>query len=79
MEPLKNYTVHLDSKKRVTLRGASYQYYDVKEYKNGCIMLEPRELTVPESISAKTLADMDKAVQNFKMDAVSSAIDLSDF
>ena len=79
METLKNYTVHLDSKNRVTLRGASYQYYDVKEYKNGCIILEPRELTIPDSISSKTLSDMDRAVQNFKMDAVSPAIDLSDF
>ena len=31
-----------DSKKRVTLRGAKYQYYNVREYENGCIMLEPR-------------------------------------
>ena len=75
----KAYTVHIDSKKRVTLRGAAYQYYQVKEYPNGCIILEPRELTVPETISAKTLADMDQAVSNFKMSNVSKAIDLSDF
>ena len=59
MAAVKDYTVHIDSKKRVTLRGALYQYYYVKEYDNGCIMLEPRELTVPESISARTLEDMD--------------------
>ncbi|MCD8362813.1 MAG: hypothetical protein LUC98_07630 [Lachnospiraceae bacterium] len=79
MEALKDYTVHIDSKKRVTLRGAAYQYYNVKEYENGCIILEPRELTVPESISAKTLADMDRAVENFKAGKVSAAINLSDF
>lgn len=79
MEALKDYTVHIDSKKRVTLRGAAYQYYNVKEYNNGCIMLEPRELSVPDSISAKTLADMDQAIKNFKRGDVSSAIDLSDF
>lgn len=79
MEALKDYTVHIDSKKRVTLRGALYQYYNVKEYDNGCIMLEPRELVVPETISSKTLEDMDKAISNFKMGAVSPAIDLSDF
>ena len=67
MEAIKDYTVHIDSKKRVTLRGASYQYYNVKEYENGCIMLEPRELTVPEGISAKTLKDMDRAIENFRM------------
>ena len=42
-------------------------------------MLEPRELTVPESISAKTLEDMDRAIENFKIGTVSPAIDLSDF
>ena len=79
MTAVKDYTVHIDSKKRVTLRGALYQYYNVKEYDNGCIMLEPRELTVPESISATTLRDMDKAISNFRMGEVSQPIDLSDF
>ena len=32
-----------------------------------------------ESISARTLADMDRAVSNFKRGDVSPAIDLSDF
>ena len=66
MEAVKDYTVHIDSKKRVTLRGAAYQYYNVREYKNGCIILEPRELTVPESVSARTLKDMDSAIANLK-------------
>lgn len=79
MEAIKDYTVHIDSKKRITLRGATYQYYNVKEYKNGCIMLEPRELKVPESISARTLKDMDTAIANFQKSNVSEAIDLSDF
>lgn len=79
MKVVKNYTAHLDSKKRVTLRGALYQYYNVKEYDNGCILLEPRELTVPESISAATLKDMDKAISNFRMGEVSQPIDLSEF
>ena len=30
----------------------------------------------PDTISAKTLADIDKSIQNFKMNAVSPAIDL---
>lgn len=79
MEAVKDYTVHIDNKKRVTLRGAMYQYYNVREYQNGCIILEPRELKVPETISAKTLKDMDKAIANFKNNDVSDAIDLSDF
>lgn len=79
MEAVKDYTVRIDSKKRVTLRGARYRYYNVKEYKNGCIMLEPRELTVPESISARTLSEMDRAIANFKKGDVSETVDLSDF
>lgn len=79
MEAIKDYNVHIDSKKRVTLRGATYQYYNVKEYANGCIMLEPRELSVPDSISAATLRDMDRAIANYKSGKVSEAIDLSDF
>lgn len=79
MEAVKDYTVHIDSKKRITLRGAAYQYYNVREYTNGCIILEPRELTVPDTISARTLRDMDMAIANFKKGNVSEVIDLSDF
>lgn len=79
MEAVRDYMVHIDNKKRVTLRGALYQYYNVKEFQNGCIMLEPRELTVPDTISSRVLEDMDRAIANFKMDKVSEPIDLSDF
>lgn len=79
MEAVRDYTVHIDSKKRVTLRGALYQYYNVREFQNGCIMLEPRELTVPETLSKRTLADMDRAIENFKANKVSAPVDLSDF
>ena len=79
MEAVKDYNVHLDSKKRITLRGALFQYYNVKEYENGCIMLEPRELRVPDTISSRTLKAMDKAIRNFKAGDVSAPIDLSDF
>lgn len=79
MNATKDYTVHIDSKKRITLRGARYSYYNVKEYENGCIMLEPRELIVPDSISKKTLQDMEIAISNFKLGTVSEPIDLTDF
>lgn len=79
VEAVKDYNVHIDSKKRVTLRGAKYQYYNVREYENGCIILEPRELATPETISARTLEDMDQAIRNFKMGKVSAPIDISDF
>lgn len=79
MEAIKNYDVHIDSKKRVTLRGAMYSYYNVKEYENGCIMLEPRELTIPDTLSVRTLRDMDHIISSFKAGKVSSPIDLTDF
>ena len=79
MEAVKNYDVHIDSKKRVTLRGARYQYYNVREYDNGCIILEPRELAIPEEISSRTLSIMDQAIRNFKRSQVSDPVDLSDF
>jgi hypothetical protein len=79
MEAVRDYTVHIDNKKRVTLRGAAYQYYNVREFSNGCIMLVPRELTVPDTISGRTLEDMDRTIENFKMNKVSAPIDISDF
>jgi hypothetical protein len=36
-------------------------------------------LTVPDSISTRTLEDMDRAISNFKMGEVSPTVDLSDF
>ena len=79
MDAVKTYEVHIDSKKRMTLRGAKYQYYFVREYENGCIILEPRELKVPASVSAKSLKSMDQAVHNFKLGKVSEPVDLSNF
>ena len=79
MEAVRSYDTHLDSKNRITLRGAGYSNYNVKMFENGCIILEPRILTVPDTISAKTLSDMDNAIANFKAGTVSPAIDLSDF
>ena len=62
-----DYTAHLDAKHRLTLRGARYACYRVKEYENGCIVLEPRELAVPREISRKTLAMMDESMRNYKV------------
>ena len=74
-----DYTAHLDAKHRLTLRGAKYEYYQVKEYENGCIVLEPRELVVPKEISKKTLAMMDESIRNYKVGQVSAPIDLTEF
>lgn len=73
-----NYTAHLDAKNRLTIRGARYAYYQVKEYDNGCIFLEPRELKKPKMLSKKTLDMMDKSIRNLKLGKVSEPLDLSE-
>lgn len=79
MEVVRSYDARLDSKNRITLRGANYSNYNVRMFENDCIILEPRILTAPDSISARTVADMDRAVANFKAGEVSAAVDLTDF
>ncbi|MBP3609592.1 MAG: hypothetical protein J6J42_04565 [Lachnospiraceae bacterium] len=68
-----------NEEKRVTLRGVLYQCYSVKEYENSRIMSEPQKLVVQDTMSVRTLEDMDKAMSNFKMGGVSPAIELSGF
>ena len=68
---VKEYDAKLDSKKRLTLRNAMFEYYHVSEKADGTIVLEPRELTVPFSVSENTLKMMDEAVQNLKDGRVS--------
>lgn len=76
---LKTYDTKIDSKKRITLRGAKYDYFHVEEFEDGRILLEPRVLAVPLHISENTFSMMDSAVSNLKKGKVSEAIDLSDF
>lgn len=61
---LKNYDAKLDSKKRITIRNPKYDYYHVTEQDNGVVILEPRELVDPLTVSKKTLEDMDKSMEN---------------
>ena len=68
----------MDSKRRITLRSAHYEYYHVEELDDGRIILEPRELVAPYQVSERTLKRMDEAVENLKNGQVSAAIDLSE-
>ena len=76
---VKEYDAKIDSKKRLTLRNALFEYYHVEEFDDGKIVLEPRELVAPFQISEKSLAMMDQAMENLKHGKVSKAIDLSVF
>ncbi len=77
-EVIKKYDAKLDSKKRLTIRGARTEYYHVTERKDGTIELSPRELVHPDKISEKTLQMIDKAVEKFKDGEVSEPIDLDE-
>jgi hypothetical protein len=49
----------------------------VREYKNGRIVLEPRELVKPFTVSRRTLKMMDSSMANLKKGIVSEPIDLT--
>ena len=76
---VKSYDAKIDSKKRITLRNALYEYFHIEEYADGKIVLEPRVLVKPFEVSKNTLSMMDSSVENFKNGKVSEPIDLSAF
>ena len=73
------YDARMDSKKRITLRGGRFEYYHVREMEDGSILLSPRVLTEPFSISENALRTMDESVRSLKKGAASNPIDLSEF
>jgi len=73
---VREYDAHLDAKKRITLRGAEAEYYAVRLFNDGHILLEPRVLVPPDAVSKKTLRMLDKAAKNYKKGTVSEPIDL---
>ena len=76
MSPVSEYDAKIDVKKRLTLRGAAYAHYHVREYGDGRIILEPRELVKPFTVSRRTLKMMDSSMENLKKGRVSEPIDL---
>ena len=47
-----------------------YEYYHVTEQENGVVVLEPRELVDPLTISKNTLNSMDEAMNNLEKGVV---------
>ena len=70
------YDAKMDSKKRVTLRGAKYEYYNVQEMDDGSVILSPRVLVSPFEVSENALKAMDQSMENFKAGKVSKPIKL---
>ena len=57
---VKKYDAKVDSKKRITLRDAKYDYYSVTTYDDGSVSLEPKIL-----MSLKEDVNMNKAYAAF--------------
>lgn len=76
---VKEYDAKIDSKRRITIRDSAFKYFHIKQYKDGSMLLEPRVLVEPNSISGKTLKTMDKSIENLKKGKASKKIDLSEF
>ena len=72
---VREYDAKLDSKKRLTLREANFEYYHVSVLPDQRIVLEPRVLTSPFQVSEKSLRMMDQSVENLKTGKVSPAVD----
>ena len=65
-ELIKEYDAKVDNKKRVTIRETIYEYFHIKQYKDGSILLEPRVLVEPFEVSQNTLKMMDSSIKNIK-------------
>lgn len=77
-QSIKEYDARLDSKKRITLRGAKTMFYRVREKRDGTIELSPRVLVHPDEISAKTLSTIDQSITNLKKGKASNAVDMGE-
>jgi hypothetical protein len=73
----KEYTVHLDTKNRFTLRGAKTKFYRVKVLKDGHLILSPQKLVPSPQISKDTLRQITQSIRNLKREKVSGPIDLA--
>ena len=76
---IREYDAKLDSKKRLVIRDAEYDYYHVSVLRDQRIILEPRVLAIPSEVSANTLKMMDSSVKSMKKGKVSQALNLSEF
>ena len=71
---VKSYDAKIDSKKRISIRNAQFDYYHVDELDDGTIVLSPRVLVDPFDISKNTLGMMDESIKNLKIGKVSNPV-----
>lgn len=71
--------VRLDAKRRVTLTGAEYDHYHMVVQGDGTIVLEPRVLARPVTVSPRVLEMIDSSVGNLKKGLAGRPIDFSEY
>ncbi len=77
-EVIREYDLKADSKRRVTLRSSEYTFYHAREFEDGRILLEPRELRPPATISRRALGHMDEAMRRMRAGEVGDEFDLTE-
>lgn len=77
MTLINQYSARLDAKKRLTLRGIKTDFFEVKVFSDGQVMLEPRVLVPPSAVSKRTLKMLAAAVANLKKGRASMPVDLT--
>ena len=60
---VKQYDAKVDSKKRITLRDAKYEYYSVTTYDDGSVSLEPKVLVPKEKITREQILKTVEAIR----------------
>jgi hypothetical protein len=78
MTAVLEYDARTDSRRRITLPNTGYEHYHLVQYDDGRILLEPRELVAPASISSRTLRMMDRAVERMAAGEVEGPVDPAD-
>ena len=68
------YDVKKDERNRVTLKGVKFDYYHAKVFDDGHIEFYPQVLA-DASLSLRTLAMMDSAMENLSRGVVGTALD----
>lgn len=79
MHTVAEFDTKIDGRRRLTLPETGYEHYHVTAYDDGHIVLEPRELVAPHSVSVRTLAMMDRAMDEIdagEIPPVADPIDL---
>lgn len=77
-EIVAEYDVKRDDRKRITLRRPKYEYYHAVEYADGRVLLEPRELRAPNTISRRTWNDIEQGIHNLEQGSVGDEFDLTE-